>query len=62
LIHEVGRWALQTAIEDYLRWRAAGMTAVRIAVNVSPLQLRNRGFIAEMKTGAEHNDVCGRGT
>jgi EAL domain-containing protein (putative c-di-GMP-specific phosphodiesterase class I) len=49
LIYEVGRWALHKAIEDYLRWRAAGLAAVRIAVNVSPLQLRHRGFIAEIK-------------
>jgi diguanylate cyclase (GGDEF)-like protein/PAS domain S-box-containing protein len=49
LIHEVGRWALKKAIEDYLRWRAAGLAAVRIAVNVSPLQLRDRGFIDEIR-------------
>jgi EAL domain-containing protein (putative c-di-GMP-specific phosphodiesterase class I) len=49
LIYEVGRWALRTAIEDYLRWRRAGLPAVRIAVNVSPLQVRNRGFLAEVK-------------
>jgi diguanylate cyclase (GGDEF)-like protein len=49
LIHEVGRWALRQAIEDYLRWRSAGLAAVRIAVNVSPLQLRHRGFIAEIR-------------
>jgi hypothetical protein len=48
LIHEVGRWALRKAIQDYLRWRAAGLPAVRIAVNVSPLQLRHRDFIAEI--------------
>ena len=49
LIYDVGRWALRQAIADYLRWRAAGLPAVRIAVNVSPLQLRNRGFIAEIE-------------
>ncbi len=49
LIFEVGRWALRKAIEDYLRWRAAGLAAVRVAVNVSPLQLRNRGFVAEIE-------------
>jgi len=48
LIHEVGRWALKKALSDYLNWRAAGLPAVRIAVNVSPLQLRYRGFIAEI--------------
>ncbi|MGB4584227.1 MAG: EAL domain-containing protein [Rhodoferax sp.] len=49
LIHEVGRWALRQAIKDYLGWRAAGLPVVRIAVNVSPLQLRDRGFIAEVR-------------
>jgi EAL domain-containing protein (putative c-di-GMP-specific phosphodiesterase class I) len=48
LIYEVGRWALHKAVDDYQRWRAAGLAAVRIAVNVSPLQLRNRGFVAEI--------------
>ena len=48
LIHDVGRWALHKAIEDYLRWRNAGLAAVRIAVNVSSLQLRSRGFVAEV--------------
>ena len=49
LIYDVGRWALRKTIENYLRWRTAGLAAVRIAVNVSPLQLRNRGFIAEIE-------------
>ena len=49
LIHEVGRWAVRKCIEDYLRWRTAGLPAVRIAVNVSPLQLRHRDFIAEIE-------------
>ena len=49
LIYEVGRWALRQAIDDYLRWRSAGLAAVRIAVNVSPLQLRSRGFIADIE-------------
>jgi EAL domain-containing protein (putative c-di-GMP-specific phosphodiesterase class I) len=49
LIHDVGRWALGKAIDDYLRWRTQGLAAVPIAVNVSPLQLRNRGFVAEIE-------------
>lgn len=48
LIFEVGRWALKKAVSDYLRWRAAGLPAVRIAVNVSPLQLRHRNFVADV--------------
>lgn len=49
LIHEVGRWALQKAAMDYLRWRDAGLLSVRVAVNVSALQLRNPTFIDEVK-------------
>jgi diguanylate cyclase (GGDEF)-like protein len=48
LINDVGRWAINKAIEDYLRWSANGLDCVRIAVNVSPLQLRNRNFASEM--------------
>jgi diguanylate cyclase (GGDEF)-like protein/PAS domain S-box-containing protein len=49
LIHEVGRWALHRALKDYLRWRSSGLSAVRIAVNVSALQLRSRSFISDVK-------------
>jgi EAL domain-containing protein (putative c-di-GMP-specific phosphodiesterase class I) len=49
MIYDVGRWALRRAVEDYMRWCSAGLSAVRIAVNVSPLQLRNRGFISEIR-------------
>ncbi|MEO8281257.1 MAG: EAL domain-containing protein [Ideonella sp.] len=49
LIFEVGRWALKQAVADYLRWRAAGLPAVRIAVNVSPLQLRHRDFVTDIE-------------
>ncbi|MDB5854146.1 MAG: hypothetical protein JWR22_2187 [Herminiimonas sp.] len=48
LIHEVGRWAMRQAVADYLGWCEAGLPAVRIAVNVSPLQLRNRNFVDEI--------------
>jgi diguanylate cyclase (GGDEF)-like protein/PAS domain S-box-containing protein len=45
LIGEVGAWALRQAMTDWLAWQLAGLPAVRIAVNVSALQLRDRGFI-----------------
>jgi EAL domain-containing protein (putative c-di-GMP-specific phosphodiesterase class I) len=49
LIYDVGRWALRRSIEDTLRWRAAGLPAVPAAVNVSPLQLRHRGFLDDIR-------------
>ena len=49
LIHDVGRWVLRQAIADYLRWRGAGLKVLRLAVNVSPLQLRDRRFVTEVE-------------
>lgn len=49
LIHDVGRWAIRQAIEDYLRWRDLGTIALRITVNVSPLQLRDGDFVEEIR-------------
>lgn len=49
LIYDVGRWALGTAVKDFIRWRAAGLAVGRIAVNVSPIQLRDPDFIAELE-------------
>jgi EAL domain-containing protein (putative c-di-GMP-specific phosphodiesterase class I) len=49
LIQEVGRWAMGQASLDYRRWQAAGLQPVRIAVNVSALQLRNRAFLDEIR-------------
>ncbi len=49
LIHDVGRWAMRKAVEDHLRWRSSGLAAVRVAVNVSPLQLRDRHFVDEIR-------------
>jgi EAL domain-containing protein (putative c-di-GMP-specific phosphodiesterase class I) len=49
LIHEVGRWALRRVLEDHLRWRNAGLPAIRIAANVSALQLRSRSFLDELR-------------
>jgi diguanylate cyclase (GGDEF)-like protein len=61
LILDVGRWAMQKAIEDYLRWRNAGLAVVPVAVNVSPLQLRHRGFIGEIEAALGVNAFAAAG-
>jgi diguanylate cyclase (GGDEF)-like protein/PAS domain S-box-containing protein len=43
LIDELGDWLLKRALEETAEWSAAG-EAFRVAVNVSPLQLRHEGF------------------
>jgi diguanylate cyclase (GGDEF)-like protein len=55
LIATVGRWALMRALRDLASWTSAGAEPVRIAVNVSPLQLNQANFtaqVAELVTGA----------
>ncbi len=49
LIHEVGKWVIAQAVSDSRRWQALGLPEVRIAVNVSPLQLRSRDFVADLE-------------
>ncbi len=44
LIVEVGRWVLAEAIGQHERWMAAGYPALRISVNVSPLQFGDPHF------------------
>jgi diguanylate cyclase (GGDEF)-like protein len=43
-IVDVGEWVLLQAVRDIRTWSAAGLAVVRVAVNVSPLQLRRRDF------------------
>lgn len=50
LIVKIGRWVLRQAALDMQAWRAAGVRVPRIAVNVSPLQLRQAGFADEIRS------------
>jgi diguanylate cyclase (GGDEF)-like protein/PAS domain S-box-containing protein len=46
LILQVGNWALRRAALDHRAWSERGLKAPRIAVNVSPIQMRQRNFVA----------------
>ena len=56
LILEAGAWALSRAVADHQRWMRLGLPAPRVAVNVSPIQLRKRDFVntvaAAIRSGA----------
>jgi PAS domain S-box-containing protein/diguanylate cyclase (GGDEF)-like protein len=49
MITEVGRWALAEAARVYGQWKAQGLAARRIAVNVSSIQLRRWEFVDYVK-------------
>jgi diguanylate cyclase (GGDEF)-like protein/PAS domain S-box-containing protein len=44
LIVPLGDWILRQAATDLRRWQGAGLSPGRIAVNISPVQLRRRAF------------------
>ena len=48
LMPAIGSWALNQAASDCRDWRRAGLPPVRVAVNISPLELRRRGFEHEV--------------
>ncbi|TCT06194.1 EAL domain-containing protein [Aquabacter spiritensis] len=47
-IVEVGRWILRQALEDQAEWARRGFLPLPVAVNVSPVQLREPGFVNEV--------------
>jgi diguanylate cyclase (GGDEF)-like protein len=50
-IVDVGEWVFLQAAEDVGKWKAAGLHNIRVAVNVSPLQLRRRDFVERILAG-----------
>ena len=49
LIMQAGAWALRQAVRDRRAWREAGLDAPRVAVNVSPVQLRRHDFAQSVR-------------
>ncbi|MGB7543211.1 MAG: EAL domain-containing protein, partial [Burkholderiales bacterium] len=59
LILEVGKWVMKQALVDLDRWCAAGAEPVRIAVNVSAIQLRQKSFVDDVqKVVAARKDLA----
>jgi diguanylate cyclase (GGDEF)-like protein len=52
-IVDVGEWVILQAVRDIRQWRKEGLPSVRVAVNVSPLQLRRRDFVERVLAGVE---------
>jgi len=48
MILTVGTWVLRRAVEDCERWHRAGVPPVRVAINISSVQLRQRMFVQQV--------------
>jgi len=49
LIVDIGGWVLEAACAQVALWRGQGMSPPRLAVNVSALQLKSSGFVANLE-------------
>jgi diguanylate cyclase (GGDEF)-like protein/PAS domain S-box-containing protein len=58
LILSVGDWALNRAVEDCERWFRMGLPPMRIAVNVSAVQVRQSSFVANVLRHFQRLQAC----
>ena len=49
LINQLGLWALTAACRQMREWRDAGMTGLRVAVNLSPRQFHNGDLVRQVR-------------
>ena len=49
LIVAIGRWVLRTACAQNMAWQAAGLTPLRVAVNLSARQFRDPALASEIR-------------
>lgn len=57
LIVPIGRWVLRTACEQLKKWSAEGYGSMRLAVNLSPRELRAAGLVATLAKILEETGV-----
>ncbi|TYK64971.1 EAL domain-containing protein [Colwellia echini] len=57
LIHELGDWVLAQACREVKRFLSAGILAIRIAINISPVQFRRKDFVSNMLRILQEQDV-----
>jgi diguanylate cyclase (GGDEF)-like protein/PAS domain S-box-containing protein len=50
LIVPIGRWVLREACRQAQAWQDAGLPPIRLAVNISAVELRSNGFVEGVKT------------
>jgi diguanylate cyclase (GGDEF)-like protein len=57
LILPIGRWVLREACRQAREWQIAGLPFLRIAVNLSPVQFRQPGFLAVIQAALDDHDL-----
>ena len=57
LIIQVGEWVMREACRQNREWQQQGFPAMPVAVNVSPLQFRRKGFLDLVKRSLEETGL-----
>ncbi len=57
-IVEVGRWVLERACRQIAEWRDQGVDTVPVAVNVSPIEMNNRGYAEKFIAIIDSHHLC----
>ena len=50
LIVPIGRWVLREACREACAWQSAGLSPLGVAINVSAVELRTRGFVSGVRS------------
>ncbi|HEX6161357.1 MAG TPA: bifunctional diguanylate cyclase/phosphodiesterase, partial [Thermoanaerobaculia bacterium] len=57
LIVEIGAWALREACRQLREWHDRGLVSMRMAVNISAVQLQQRGLVEVVRSALEESNL-----
>ncbi len=60
LIVPIGRWVLREACRQIQAWRQAGLAAVPVAVNISAMEFRHKGFVESVASILQETGLAPR--
>jgi diguanylate cyclase (GGDEF)-like protein len=60
LILSIGKWVIEEACRQAKQWQAQGLPFLRIAVNVSPIQFRDKEFLSGLERALRSNVLDAR--
>jgi len=60
LIKQIGNWIIKHACAELKRWRTMGLNNVRIAINVSSIQLEQSDFVDFVLSVLHENNIPGK--
>jgi diguanylate cyclase (GGDEF)-like protein/PAS domain S-box-containing protein len=58
MIIAIGEWVLRDACRQLREWHEQGLPGLRVAVNISAVQLQQRGFVELVRTAIEESGIA----